>query len=115
MRKLQNHLIGVDQGRKILFSDYENGGEMWTGKGQRRKRVPVNFSETFKTPPAVTVAMDMWDMDRGQNQRADIIAENITPKGFEIVFSTWGDTKIARVRAAWTAIGEVRSDDEWDV
>ena len=32
-------------------------------------------------------------------------AEGISPEGFEIVFRTWGDTKVARVRVAWQAIG----------
>ncbi len=115
MRRLRNHLIGVDQGSVLVFSDFENAGEMWTGKGTRKRRVAVRFSAAFKTRPAVHVSIDMFDMDQKTNQRADISAENISLDGFDIVFQTWGDTKIARVRAAWLAIGEVLGDDEWDV
>lgn len=115
MRRFQNHLIGVEQGRKVLFSDFDNGGEMWTGTGERRRRTAVRFSEEFKSEPVVQVALDMWDIDHAHNQRADIRAENVTPRGFDIVFTTWGDTRVARVRAVWTAIGEVRAEDEWDV
>jgi hypothetical protein len=32
-----------------------------------------------------------------------------------MVFQTWGDTKVARVRIAWMAIGELSDDDLWDV
>jgi hypothetical protein len=32
-----------------------------------------------------------------------------------IVFRTWGDTRVARVRADWLAIGEVRGEDDWQV
>jgi hypothetical protein len=32
-----------------------------------------------------------------------------------MVFRTWGDTRVARVRADWMAIGEQRSDEDWDV
>ncbi len=113
MKKLRNHLIGVDQGSKILFSDFENSGEMWTGSGQRSRRVAVEFGKPFRSPPAVQVALDMWDMDQKTNQRADITSENITERGFDIMFKTWGDTKIARVRATWMAIGELSGDDEW--
>jgi hypothetical protein len=31
------------------------------------------------------------------------------------VFRTWGDTRIARVRIAWMAIGELSEGDDWDV
>jgi hypothetical protein len=115
MQKMKNHLIGVDQGTAMLFSDFENGGEMWIGKGARSRRVPIKFSDDFRKQPIVQIQMDMWDMDIESNERADIKAENVTPKGFEIVFNTWGDTKIARARASWTAIGEVSGDDEWDM
>ncbi|WP_321174954.1 H-type lectin domain-containing protein [Brevirhabdus pacifica] len=98
----------------MLFSDYEDDGPMWTGQGPREFRRPVTFSEVFAAPPSVQVSIAMWDMDNARNQRADISAEEITPEGFEIVFRTWGDTRVARIRAAWTAIGPVPdSEDEW--
>lgn len=115
MRRLQHHLIGVDQGKTLLFSDYETGGPMWSGQGERACRKAVRFSEPFRDAPAVTVSLDMWDMDARANQRADVFVENVTPEGFEIVFKTWGDTRVARARAAWTAIGELRAEDDWDV
>ena len=49
------------------------------------------------------------------NQRAEIMAENISREGFEIVFKTWGDTKVARVAASWTAFGPTEYDDDWDL
>lgn len=110
-----NHLIGVDQGSRILFSDFEHDGEMWTGEGPREARFPTKFSSPFKTLPVVHVAFSMWDTDGKTNQRADLKAEEVTLEGFEIVFRTWGDSRVARVRADWLAIGEVKGDDEWDV
>jgi hypothetical protein len=41
--------------------------------------------------------------------------EDITESGFAIVFRTWGDTKVARVRVAWQAIGELPHVDDWDL
>ena len=54
-------------------------------------------------------------MSNSANMRADVQAEDITEDGFAIVFRTWGDSKIARVRVAWQAIGELRQADDWDV
>ncbi len=54
-------------------------------------------------------------MDQKTNQRADISAEAITAEGFSIVFRTWGDTRVARVRADWLAIGPMQDDEGWDL
>lgn len=115
MKRIRPQMMGVDQGSKVLFSDFEDDGEMWTGSGPRKMRTKVRFSETFLTPPTVTVSMSMWDIAGESNQRADIMAENVTEVGFDILFRTWGDTRVARVRADWLAIGEVRDDEMWDV
>jgi len=115
MRRLQNHLVGVDDGSVVLFSDFEDGGDMWTGKGPRQRRRAISFTERFRSQPTVMVNLSMWDMDQKTNQRADISAENITTEGFDLVFRTWGDTRVARVRANWMAIGELRHEDDWDL
>lgn len=115
MRKIEARTIGIDQGKALLFSDFEVGGEMWTGQGTRMRRTPVRFSEKYRNEPSVQVQIDMWDMDVRSNQRAEIRAENISREGFDIVFKTWGDTKVARVAASWTAMGPVSHEDDWDV
>jgi len=115
MKRISNHLVGVDQGSTVLFSDFEHDGEMWTGEGPRLHRKKVKFSEMFRVPPSVQVSMSMWDMDHNTNQRADITAEKITDSGFDLVFRTWGDSRIARIRADWMAIGELKHEDEWDL
>ncbi len=115
MKKFRSALIGVDQGVEPLFNDFEHGGEMWTGEGPRERRVRVKFSEPFRTPPAVMVALSLWDTDASVNQRIDLKAERIGRKGFTIRFTTWGDSRIARVHAAWMAIGELEDEELWDV
>lgn len=113
MRKFNSHRVGVSQGSVVLFSDFQVGGTMWTGSGPRELRRSVVFPDTYLSDPVVHISMSMWDMDHKHNQRADISAEMITPEGFAIVFRTWGDTRVARVRADWMAIGEVKSEDDW--
>lgn len=107
--------IGIEQGTTILFSDFVHDGAMWTGSGPREVRQVQAFREVYAEAPVVTVGISMWDIDHQMNSRADIAAENVTPQGFEIVFRTWGDTRIARIRADWMAIGQARDEDDWDV
>lgn len=115
MQHLQNHLIGVDQGSVLLFSDFESGGEMWNGTGPRVATQWVAFSQSFKTPPVVTVGLAMWDIDHAANQRGDLSADKIEMDGFDLVFKTWGDTRVARLRASWLAIGALPHHDDWDL
>ncbi len=111
--KFVNTTIGVDQGEDVLFSDYEDGGEMWTGHGARERRHKVKFKEPYRAAPMVHVNLSMWDMDSATNARADVAAEKITKNGFDVVFRTWADTRVARARIRWMAIGEIDHEDDW--
>ena len=115
MHRLRSHLIGIAQGAELLFSDFEEGGEMWTGEGPRESRRTVRFDQPFRLPPAVHLGLGLWDADGQTNQRADLRAEAVTTDGFEIVFRTWGDSRVARVRADWLAVGELAGDEDWDI
>ena len=88
---------------------------MWTGSGPRKVSRAVEFSEAFSTQPMVHVSRSMWDMGNDSNARGDIRAENVTETGFDLVFQTWSDTRIARVSASWLAIGEVADPDQWQL
>ena len=112
---LQRAALGVDQGQVVLFSDFEDGGPMWAGEGPRQHRQPVRFSRRFRGPPVVHVALAMWDVAGGHNSRLDISAEDIGPRSFTLLFRTWGDTRVARVRASWLAIGELPAADDWEI
>ena len=115
MKRLSSYTIGMDQGTFELFSDFQDGGEMWTGSGPRKVSRAVEFSEAFSTQPMVHVSLSMWDMGNDSNARGDIRAENVTETGFDLVFQTWSDTRIARASASWLAIGEVADPDKWQL
>lgn len=115
MKRISNHSMGIDQGDVILFSDFEDGGEMWTGKGLRERRKPVIFKEKFRGSPVVQVSVSLWDIGAGSAVRAEVVAENTTPAGFDIVFRTWSDTRVARIRVTWTAFGELPHEDDWEL
>ena len=108
-------MIGVDQGSTVLFSDFKDGGAMWTGEGPREMRREIIFSSPFLTTPVVQVALSMWDLDQATNARVDLTADGICEQGFTLVFRTWGDTRVARARADWMAIGELENEDNWQV
>jgi|TARA_B110000908_G_C10205573_1_gene427545 hypothetical protein len=112
MKKLRSLIVGIDSGDEVLFKD---GGEMWTGRGQRERRRRIKFSEKYLNVPNVQLSISLWDMDAGSVLRADVTAEAVTEKGFDMVFRTWGDTKVARIRISWTAMGELEDADAWDV
>lgn len=113
MKKLHSHLLGIENGSIILFSDYQHDGVMWAGSGEREFRKVVVFEEPFLSVPVVQIGLSMWDFDNGTNQRADISAEMVNNEGFALVFRTWSDTRIARVRADWIAFGEVKDEEDW--
>ena len=115
MKRITSNTIGIQQGSRVLFSDFADGGVMWTGQGARESRHVVTFKEPFTEAPTVMASISMWDIDHKHTSRADITAENITETGFHLVFRTWGDTRVARIRADWTAIGAIRDDDDWEI
>jgi hypothetical protein len=115
MKRITSGKIGVAQGSRILFSDFADGGPMWTGQGDRESRHQITFKEAFCEVPAVMVGLAMWDFDHKHMLRGDLLAQNVTKKGFDLVFRTWGDSRVARIRAEWTAIGALRDDEDWEV
>jgi hypothetical protein len=56
MKRMSSHTIGMDQGTLELFSDFQDGGEMWTGSGPRKVSRAVEFSEAFTAQPMVQVS-----------------------------------------------------------
>lgn len=107
--------VAIARGDTDIFEDYSAGGPMWTEQGTRERRVKVTFADAFASPPVVHTGISLWDVDYSTNVRCDLNTDKITCTGFEIVFRTWGNTRIARARANWLAIGPARGDDLWEV
>ena len=115
MDHLSNHLIGIDSGEVALFSDFDSDGPMWNDTGARSIKHRITFSESFRKPPVVQVSIAMWDINSAENNRGELIAQEVTSDGFILTFKTWRDTKIARMRATWMAIGQLGYSDDWQV
>jgi len=115
MKRLHSHLIGVDQGSEVMFSDFADGGPMWSGDGPRESRMQITFGQAYARPPMVQVSLSMWDTSSQMNQRVDLRAEHVSERGFDLVFRTWGDSQIARVRGDWMSIGPLPDDEAWEL
>lgn len=105
----------VEQRDVGLFSDYNMNGSMWADEGARVRVLTQIFDSPFLMPPVVHCGLSMWDIHSERNSRVDLHTENITATSFNLVFKTWGDTKIARARASWIAIGPAKSPEIWDL
>ena len=51
MKRMPSHTVGVDQGWLELFSDFQDGGDMWNGTGPRKVSRAIKFSEAFAAQP----------------------------------------------------------------
>lgn len=114
MKKISGHLLGIDQGDVQIFSDFETGGPMWVSEGERQRRVKVKFEEPFREPPVVQVGFSLLDISTGPSVRADLSAQNVTRNGFDLIFKTWADSRVARIHASWIAFGKIGDPDSWE-
>lgn len=115
MIRFSHTAVGIQQGAEIMFAAFEDGGPMWTGSGPRAERQHVIFPVPFRGTPAVHVGLAMWDIAIDSNQRADVSVDEVTAQGFTIVFRTWGDTRVARARVSWLAIGPADHIDDFEL
>jgi hypothetical protein len=115
MKRINSSSVGIQQGSQIVFSDFLDQGHMWCGQGHREERACVMFSEPFLDKPAVHLSISMVDIDHKHNLRTDLSATDITNTSFVVVFRTWSDTRIARLRVDWLAIGPTIADDDWQL
>lgn len=113
MLRFTRNEIGVCQGELGLVADFDTQGPMWTDEGEREIRSPVKYSERFLMPPAVQLSASMWDLDSSRNLRGNLRAENVTASGFDAVFQTWGDTRVARLTVTWMAIGVLPDEQDF--
>lgn len=98
-----NLLSGVEK----LGSDLEG----WTLDdiegidADRQFRSPVKFDRPFSAPPVVHIGIVGFDISERDAARLEASVRNITTRGFEIVLSTWLNTRLWRVNVSWLAIG----------
>ena len=67
--------------------------------------LPVSFASAFAHPPVVQAGLVGFDLDQRQSGRLSTRVANITPSGFDLVFTTWDDTRVYAVEVSWLAVG----------
>jgi hypothetical protein len=73
--------------------------------GDRFFRARVVFSRPFRNAPLVHLGVSGFDISNQDAARLRASAMNITPEGFEVVLTTWFDTRLWWVDVNWLAIG----------
>lgn len=93
-------------GQCDLFRHVDPDAYMWVGDGDRSVIMPIKFERRLETNPLVFLSLQSIDASQGHNLRFDLSAENVTTRGFDVVFSTWFDTKIASCSISWFAFSQ---------
>ncbi|WP_243700280.1 H-type lectin domain-containing protein [Paracoccus versutus] len=96
----------IIQASDELFNHVDAGLPMWSSDGDRMVRLNIAFRVTFADVPLINLGLTGVDSAHDQNLRFWLRAADVTPQGFSIEFSTWGDTHIARAAVSWQAVGE---------
>ena len=78
--------------------------ELGTPVGGRSDTIHVDFpAGKFNVPPKVQVMLNSLDTEHTINTRLQVSPGNITANGFDVVVSTWGESKVYAVGIAWFA------------
>ena len=70
----------------------------------------VKFYHPYPEVPEVICYLVHIDSSERRNHRMHVEPQNITPSGFELCFSTWGDSVIYELEAEWMAFRKDRDD-----
>jgi len=68
-------------------------------------RARVIFARPFRNIPVVHLGIAGFDISNHDAARLTTSVVNISPQGFEIVLSTWLNTRAWRVDVSWLAVG----------
>jgi hypothetical protein len=63
----------------------------------------IHFGRAFSAPPRVVVWLNSLDMNSTKNWRVAASATQITPSGFSLSITTWGDSLLYSAGVSWIA------------
>lgn len=75
------------------------------GGPDRVAQATVRFVRPFRNAPLVHVGITGLDISNEDAARLTVTAANVTARGFDIVASTWFNTRLWRTQVSWLAIG----------
>jgi hypothetical protein len=74
------------------------------GYGLRSVSQHIDFSNKFHTTPSVIPALCLIDILNDANSCVKVTVENVNSQGFDLRLTTWSDSHIWSIAAAWIAI-----------
>ena len=77
----------------------EPGGE------DRWVRTTIRFTRPFNATPLVHLGVTGFDISNQDAARFKVTTSNVTPEGFDLVVSTWLNSRLWRAEVGWLAIG----------
>ena len=95
-------------GGEITSANYSVNPNTWTllsGSGERKFTTHVDFKEAYKKTPIVALSLSGMDALNTANTRMSVTPTNVTEKGFDVEYKTWGNSQIWAVFVNWTAFG----------
>jgi len=95
--------IPAIQSGRVARSVNNSGWTLNEGSGARTFTVPITFAQPFGTSPKVVVSLAHTDINPDTNNRIEVMAQNVTPNGFDLVFRTWHTTRVVGATASWIA------------
>ena len=107
MRVGRGKSLQILSGDEEIFDHVSEPGPMWDEDGNRNIKVRVEFSNRFASAPVVNAGFSLLDVSKDNNLRVWLRLLNIDASGFDALVLSWDDTRLAKVRVAWIAIGEV--------
>lgn len=105
--------LHVQGGDVTVFEDFADSGQMWAGEGERDAIQTIKFQRPFIIAPTIQLSLSLLDARTEVMIRYRLSSKNVTAEQFDLVFSTWGDSKYARVCVNWIAIGQAIRDEYW--
>ncbi|KAJ3054385.1 hypothetical protein HK102_011531 [Quaeritorhiza haematococci] len=102
-------------GKTNIFCDGKDNDvcKLTVDSGNRAVTREVKFEKAFMKPPVVFLNnsyFDMWNQSTDgadKSLRAELIAMNVTTKGFTIQLRTWGLSAIWGAAVNWIAVENV--------
>jgi hypothetical protein len=99
--KNEDNTPGVVAHGEVEFVNDEN---IKSGNGDRRTVEHITFERPMTKIPKVYTSLAGFNTDSDWNSRVQVLAENITEEGFDLVARTWRTSNVLFVNANWIAI-----------
>ncbi|CAH0055077.1 unnamed protein product [Clonostachys solani] len=89
-------------------SDWHHSGDL----EERSSRREIVFDREYSKKPTVLVWMSIIDSSKDTTHRFEVLAEDVTTRGFTMRFRTWLGSQFFGYAASWVAFSADRADIE---